>query len=296
MPIRIACRVCGDVFIAPDHGEGKKARCLNCHAVFIVSRREPAPVPTQPSIPEPAFPQLAESMVQASRPMPPPVAIPQAVPNPASVPAVECRPWRTDEASLTVLVKNCQNLWLVLGWAIGAALALGILIWFSTPTPTAGTVGRHRPVRDVSEGLPQDDIVLMGTLQVPVSILERLTNRDPFDPTRPRGTRVKVFRLHLKANMTYSIILESDQFDPYLRLEDDLGGRLVENDDGPRELGFGRNSRIVYRPSQSGTFKIYATSLMPATGNFRLLVREGIAGPGGIPQQGFRPGFGPKKF
>jgi hypothetical protein len=132
------------------------------------------------------------------------------------------------------------------------------------------------------------DAVAKGVMTVPATVNSQLTNQDPLDPARPGGTRIKMFSVHLKANKTYSIIMESNQLDAYLRLEDDRGGRLAENDDGGP--GFGLNSRIVYRPTQTGTFKIFATSLTPATGNFRLLVREGVVGPQGqLEQPGIMP-------
>jgi hypothetical protein len=148
--------------------------------------------------------------------------------------------------------------------------------------------------------LPQKvEAVAKGVMTVPATLNGQLTNQDPLDPTRPGGTRIKTYNVHLKANVTYSIIMESNQLDAYLRLESEQGVRLAENDDGGP--GFGLNSRIIYRPTQTGTFKVLATSLTPATGNFQLYVREGVAGPQGQmqpqPGPGIRPPirFPPKK-
>lgn len=143
--------------------------------------------------------------------------------------------------------------------------------------------------RKTAELPKQVDVVAKGVLTVPATLNGQLNNNDPQDPRRPGGTRIKTYNVHLKANMTYSIIMESNQVDAYLRLEDAGGTQVAVNDDGGP--GFGLNSRIVYRPTQTGTFKIFATSLVPATGNFQLFVREGMAGPGGRPQNGLQPGI-----
>jgi outer membrane protein assembly factor BamB len=150
--------------------------------------------------------------------------------------------------------------------------------------------------RKTAELPKQANVVAKGVLTVPATINAQLTNLDPLDPARPGGTRAKIYQVHLKANVTYSIIMESNQLDAYLRLEDDRGSRLAENDDGGP--GFGLNSRIVYRPTQTGTFKIFATSLTPAMGNFQLFVREGVVGPQGQLQKGvIRPPIRvPQKF
>jgi hypothetical protein len=131
------------------------------------------------------------------------------------------------------------------------------------------------------------NVIANGMLTVPATLNGQLTNNDPLDPARPGGTRIKTFTVTLQAKKTCSIVMTSKEVDAYLRLEDDRGNRLMENDDA--WPGISLDSRIVYRPTQTGTFKVFATSLTPATGNFQLLVREGVVGPQGQPEVGPGP-------
>jgi hypothetical protein len=148
--------------------------------------------------------------------------------------------------------------------------------------------------------LPKKVDIANGILNVPAIVRGQLTNTDPLDPARPGGNRFKTFNVRLEANKTYSIIMESKEVDSYLRLENDRGNRLAENDDA--WPGINLDSRIIYRATQTGTYKIFATTFVPGTGNFQLQVREGVVGPQGQPEKGPllpRPGgFRPpvKKF
>ena len=61
----------------------------------------------------------------------------------------------------------------------------------------------------------------------------------------------------LEAGKTYVIDMRSAVFDTYLKLLDTKGTLLAENDDiAPNNL----NSRIIFTPKESGTFRIVATS------------------------------------
>ncbi|HYT89064.1 MAG TPA: PPC domain-containing protein [Gemmataceae bacterium] len=58
------------------------------------------------------------------------------------------------------------------------------------------------------------------------------------------------------AGKTYVIDMSSPQFDTYLRLEDDKGKVVAENDDiSPTNL----NSRIVFTAPKDGAYRIVAT-------------------------------------
>jgi hypothetical protein len=112
-----------------------------------------------------------------------------------------------------------------------------------------------------------------GDFTAPFTTNNRLTMNDPIDQGRRQmGTRCKVFNVKMNANTTYSIILRSRQFDAYLRLEDSRGNRLAENDDGGP--GFGLDSHILFRPTVTGTYRVIATSLGPAVGEFTLSVQN----------------------
>lgn len=95
-----------------------------------------------------------------------------------------------------------------------------------------------------------------------------LSLNDPMCPYKA-GTREHVIGVKLKAGQTYVIDLMSTAFDPYLYLEDNTGKRLRSNDDG----GVGLNSRIVFTPTRSGTYRIVVSSYATnATGSFTLRV------------------------
>ena len=98
-----------------------------------------------------------------------------------------------------------------------------------------------------------------------------ITNRDPLD--RELRSPCHVYEVNMVANRTYTIDLESNQFDAYLRLEDHNRVHLAANDDaGPGTL----NSRIVFSPMNTQVFRVIATSLDRRPGNYTLRIREGI--------------------
>ena len=76
----------------------------------------------------------------------------------------------------------------------------------------------------------------------------------------------------MTAGKTYMIDMSSAQFDTYLRLEDDKGKVLAENDNiSPENL----NSRIIFTCKQDGSYRIVATSFQQAgRGAYVLTIRE----------------------
>ncbi len=81
----------------------------------------------------------------------------------------------------------------------------------------------------------------------------------------------KVRTLKLIAGATYTIDLESTDFDCYLRLEDPSGKQVAEDDDSGGRL----NSRIVYTPETDGIYRIIITTCDPdQTGSYRLSVYQ----------------------
>jgi tetratricopeptide (TPR) repeat protein len=78
--------------------------------------------------------------------------------------------------------------------------------------------------------------------------------------------------IKMTASKTYVIDMESPQFDTYLRLEDDKGKVLAENDDiSPQNL----NSRIIFTAPKDGTYRIVATSFEHrGSGAYTLTIRE----------------------
>jgi hypothetical protein len=76
----------------------------------------------------------------------------------------------------------------------------------------------------------------------------------------------------MAAGKTYVIDLSSAKFDTYLRLEDDNGKLLAENDDiSPANP----NSRLIFTAPRDGSYRIVATSFQQrGTGTYSLIVRE----------------------
>jgi hypothetical protein len=102
---------------------------------------------------------------------------------------------------------------------------------------------------------------------------EQLNLNDPIYPNRP-NCRHKAYPVRLRAGMSYLIELESNTFNPFLYLEDSTGKVLQQNYAGG---GNGLKSRITFRPTQTGDFKLVATSLSPnQQGAFTLSVAESV--------------------
>ena len=98
---------------------------------------------------------------------------------------------------------------------------------------------------------------------------------DPFDLEREKCYR-HIHEFKFEAGKTYTLDLASEDFDSYLRVENDDKGKIAEDDDGAGNL----NSRIVYTPANSGTYRIVVTTCDPGqSGVYRLTIRETDAKP-----------------
>jgi hypothetical protein len=77
----------------------------------------------------------------------------------------------------------------------------------------------------------------------------------------------------MTAGKTYVIDLKSTEFDTFLRLHDEHGVKLAENDDV--DPGRDTNSRLIFTPKQDGTYQIIATSFeRQEYGAYEIVVRE----------------------
>ena len=78
------------------------------------------------------------------------------------------------------------------------------------------------------------------------------------------------------AGRTYTILLSSDDFDAYLRLEDPSGKTIAEDDDS----GGGKNghdAQIVFKADKTATYSIAATALHKSKGKYTLtVVHDGV--------------------
>ncbi len=111
----------------------------------------------------------------------------------------------------------------------------------------------------------------------------RLSSKDPVDKTRP-NTYQQAQTVKLKAGLEYIIELRrtnpADLFDPYLRLEDDKGTMLLEDDDS----GGNQNSRIIFTAPADGTYRLVVLSFgAHQEGNYELTV---LGRPPGLPPPG----------
>jgi tetratricopeptide (TPR) repeat protein len=104
--------------------------------------------------------------------------------------------------------------------------------------------------------------------------------RAAFNQTEHQGElsdkqREQSYHLKMTAGKTYMIDMSSAQFDTYLRLEDDKGKVLAENDDiSPQNL----NSRILFNCKENGSYRIVATSFKErGTGSYLLTIREFVS-------------------
>jgi peroxiredoxin len=89
----------------------------------------------------------------------------------------------------------------------------------------------------------------------------------PKDPKR--NTPCKIHVVPLKKGQRYTIDMAGFGFDAYLRLEDDAGMQLAEDDDSGGDL----NAQIVFDCAKDGDYKIYCTSVGDANGKYTLTVK-----------------------
>lgn len=102
-----------------------------------------------------------------------------------------------------------------------------------------------------------------------------LTKKSPTNYPGKNGNPYKLYTVNFEAGTTYLIELnktdEKTNLDPYLILQDPHGKKIAEDDDSGGDL----NSRIVHHALETGSYKIYATTLEPGqAGAYRLMVSE----------------------
>ncbi len=101
----------------------------------------------------------------------------------------------------------------------------------------------------------------------------KLADADKIDKDR-QGLKakrhMKVEEIEFTAGVTYIIEMKSDDVDPYLILEDANGSQLAADDNSG---GF-PNAKIVFRATETGSYRIIATTYGPGeTGGYTLIVR-----------------------
>ncbi len=102
-----------------------------------------------------------------------------------------------------------------------------------------------------------------------------IAKTDPFDVERENCFR-HIHEFKMQAGKTYTLDLVSEDFDAYLRVENDDKGKIAEDDDGAGWL----NSRIVFNPASNGTYRLVVTTCDPGQlGAYVLTIREITAKP-----------------
>ena len=98
----------------------------------------------------------------------------------------------------------------------------------------------------------------------------KLSSTDPMDKVLTKSYH-QVHTFKMTAGDTYTIDLESREFDTYLRLEDSAGNQLAKDDDSGGDL----NARIVHKASKDDTVRIIVTSYKGGiTGSYTLTIRH----------------------
>ncbi len=97
----------------------------------------------------------------------------------------------------------------------------------------------------------------------------KLTATDPADNVL-KESKQKVHSVKLDAGKYLVIDLTSVDFDPLLRLLDENGKLLAEDDDSGGDL----NAQIFYKITKPGTYKLVATSFDKKLGKYELTVAE----------------------
>jgi peroxiredoxin len=105
----------------------------------------------------------------------------------------------------------------------------------------------------------------------PLKFEGMLSPDSPKDPKR--NTPCKTHVVPLKKGQSYVIHMDGFGFDAYLRLEDNAGKELAEDDDS----GGGLNAEIIFNCPKDGDYKIYCTSVGQGNGKYVLTIKTGGA-------------------
>jgi hypothetical protein len=116
-----------------------------------------------------------------------------------------------------------------------------------------------------------DGLVLAKTQPALLNVRDSLTKQDGKDTARTTSYR-KVHTVTLQQGVRYVIDMRSVDMDSFLRLENANGTQVASDDDnGPGH----RNARIVFTPTQTGTYRVIATTFSSdVTGGYGLSVRQ----------------------
>jgi hypothetical protein len=129
------------------------------------------------------------------------------------------------------------------------------------------TTGSYRLT--VSAKNPVEGFYTVTVREMPVlmSVAGELAPNDPM----ANDAFMRIHEVTLTAGRRYVIDLQSDEFDTFLKVLNPSGAIVAFAD----ECGTMRNTRVIYIPTRTETYRIVATSYEPAaTGAFQLMVCE----------------------
>jgi pre-peptidase len=110
--------------------------------------------------------------------------------------------------------------------------------------------------------------IVLETNHPKIVFEERLVGGDPVD--RIRKVPAKTHVVELNKGKIYRIEMTSTEIDSSLRLEDEAGKTLAQDEDS----GGGLNARIDFRPPADGQYRIQATTYAGGVGSYKVTVRE----------------------
>jgi hypothetical protein len=102
----------------------------------------------------------------------------------------------------------------------------------------------------------------------PIVLRDRLVSSDA--PDRLRKVPAKTHVVELKKGKIYRIDMASTEIDSSLRIENEAGKTLAQDEDG----GGGLNARISFRPPEDGRYRIQATTYAGDVGSYTLTIHE----------------------
>jgi hypothetical protein len=145
-----------------------------------------------------------------------------------------------------------------------------------------GQTGRYRLRAEGYAEVPFE----MNAVQMGAVVLGNLSNDDPL--LQEISRRADIYRLPLKAGQAVTITLRSTDVDSLLRVVDELGTTIAQNDDFGEQV----DARVSFVQPFDGEVRIYCTSIAseggeegspaPAgggTGAYRLEVAPGLTRP-----------------
>jgi hypothetical protein len=130
--------------------------------------------------------------------------------------------------------------------------------------PTTGSYRLTVSAKNPTEGFYT---VTVREMPVLMSVVGALTPNDPVG----NDAFMSVHQVTLTAGRRYIIDLQSDEFDTFLKVLNPEGAIVAFAD----ECGAMRNTRVIFTPTRTETYRIVATSSEPAIiGAFQLMVCE----------------------